>query len=332
MSRPRLALRGRVGLALCAILGVTAAGATGWVLLRHDLPSAADRLRLSELGDPLGSQVTFEVAVSRMPLLADTAPLYRVVRKNMTEGHAARLAARFGIPGGVTHVGGKWADCLFTASDGDLSLHVYTEPGCMKFADQLRWGGNAPAPIPPEEEAVKLSRAYLKKVGLMPEGDVFVSFVGVRSTRGHRSSDEGKLVTDPTGWGVTFRRRLSGIEVSGKGGLSVEFAAHNEPAFVSKVWRPVEKDRDVPLIGVAAALDELREGRAGFKWLDRPGTARIESVELVYWERPVVKRQMFFEPVYEFKGTFTPDAGAPAEAFKAYVPALGKAQEGDSED
>jgi hypothetical protein len=299
-----------------------------WVLLRRDLLPAPDRLRLSELGDPLCSGVTIEADLSRMPRLSDTAPAWRVLRQGMSKAQAATLAAKCGIRAPVRE--SDSAAWRLVAVEGDLALQINKEPGCLRFADLSRWGvpPKGPANLPDERHAAEVARRFLEGLRLFPEGDVFVGAGGPSHVRTRGAAEGG--TTEVIGFAVPFGRRLSGVAVTGYGGLTVELAADGKPAGLYQVWRPVEEDGSVRLIGVAGALRALKEGHAGCRWLDRPGAAHVESVRLVYWERRAEKRQMFFEPVYEFRGTFKPDNGSPEEAFKAYVPAVAGSGSGGS--
>lgn len=325
--------RRRRGRLLVGLGGAVCVVSLAWALARADGVRDADRLKVAELGTPLGSTIRFQGPAGGLRSLADTAPTYRVIGKRMSKAEAEALAEACGIDSGVQKGDVRSMGHLFVAGNRRLQLHVYTEPGCAKFADRTRlWVPNGSIVLPDEGDAAQGARAFLVALGRAPTGDVFVSDVGPTGVRTRRDA-EGNLVREPLGFSVGFRRRLSGYDVMGYGHTSVEFGSDGKPARFFQVWRAVEEEGEVPLIGVKAALSRLREGQAGFRGLEgRTGTALVKSVRLVYWERPPDARQLFLEPVYEFSGTLTPGQGGTPLPFTARVPAVDKERARDLEE
>jgi hypothetical protein len=311
----------RLALWLACAVGLAAAG--WWTV--QSLAEKADRLDLDDIGYDIFRDVRFELSPGGLPSIEPRASIYRVIRKGISVRQAETIAKKCGIHARVKKYSRWEAIDRLVASDGRLEFRAYREPGCISFMDIDRWGMyETPIGLPDDAEAVRMARSFLRKCGVMPHEDATLSpSVWASNTRGYVSKETGKHVNEAYGLGVGFRRRLSGHEVTGRGGVKVEIAYDGKPAGFQTVSRPVEKQRDADLIGVEAAYGQLAEHNAAWDGPDTPGTARVESVRLIYWERPPGLRQLLLEPIYEFKGTFLPNTDdTEPKPFKARVLAV----------
>lgn len=103
---------------------------------------------------------------------------------------------------------------------------------------------------------------------------------------------------------VYFSRTINGIPITGMDdGFIVWLGENGKLLRYKKFWRTLEKVGDIPIIPVDKAIKKLENGEV-LNPLQNPSDITINSINLRYYAKNWNKKEIYFEPVYEFYATF----------------------------
>ncbi|UZJ40400.1 hypothetical protein OO006_08470 [Prosthecochloris sp. SCSIO W1101] len=174
-----------------------------------------------------------------------------------------------------------------------------------------------------DEEAVKLSRDYLEKTGLMPanEKELRIDHVGgIMQMLSNAESPEKKAVV------VYFYRELDGLRVRNFGSsITVTLAENEVPAGVQYRWREVASRNKVGKRGFLDAEEVKKLVRDDINRVyAKDAEVTVDNIELVLYDNGGA----YIQPAYLYEGTSRSSAEGVADMPVAgYVAALSEIYE-----
>jgi hypothetical protein len=247
-------------------------------------------------------------------------PVFSVVPSTPKET-AFATAAAYGQPiaadadgGSNVPDGAEYIAAVRDATAGVFGIHAYADGNySLRYRDRspLRGMGKGTDEAPGVDETAAIATEYLKThPGLLPEGARLVEVVPIGTNSG--------LVQIR---GAVFQRFHSGFP---EGRFTVGVNSRGEVSMVSRNMRDLTRVDDYPVLTVAEAAQLLNSPsamREGLEAVDMVGAARIDKVEMEYWDGATAWQVGSVQPVYRFRGTIHNPVGSQA-SFTVTVPAI----------
>ncbi len=247
-------------------------------------------------------------------------PVFSVVPSTPKET-AFATAAAYGQPipadaddGSNVPDGAEYIAAVRDATAGVFGIHAYADGNySLRYRERhpLRVMRKGTDQAPGVDETIAIATEYLKThPGLLPEGARLVEVVPI-GTNGGRVQIRGAV----------FRRFHSGFP---EGQFTVGVNSRGEVCMVSRNMRDLAPVGNYPVLTAAEAAELLNSPSAmrdGLEAVDRVGAARIDKVEMEYWDGATAWQVGSIQPVYRFRGTIHNATGNRA-SFTVTVPAI----------
>jgi len=155
---------------------------------------------------------------------------------------------------------------------------------------------------PTKSEAPAIAEKALAAYGGLPK-DAVLSGVFISESITEKTSG---VITEryPILTQVFYQRQINGIPVVGERDIiSVDLGENGELLAVMKRWRTLEQTGEiVPVIPPEKASKKLLRGETYTK-CQSSGPFSIDDIQLSYYEKPGKLREIFLEPVWNFRDT-----------------------------
>jgi hypothetical protein len=292
---------------------------------------------LTAILTPLAAALTFlccgptnaaEVSIkAEMPAVKTSPVIYRMQTPRLGEkeviGRCNRILEQSKLQGASPEQFKPAADRLAMSEKGiEVSMNqAGTEFFLSNFA-ALKLTGKT-GRLPSDEEAIKLSREYLARTGLMPrnEGELKVGHVGgIMQMQSNGKEPEKKASV------VYFHRELGGLRVANFGSsITLTFGDSEIPAGVQYHWREVaarERVSSRSLLGADRVNALIKEDVN--RVFARNAVVVIDKIELVLHDNG----GEYIQPAFRYSGMRLAERkGFDEMPVLGYVPALAKVYE-----
>jgi hypothetical protein len=217
-----------------------------------------------------------------------SAPVYSMVKPDVTLEYVKTLGAKFGLTGEVTEGSENF---LIGEAETRTYLEVYKASGTFRFTSYSKLYPDTTPGLPSNDEALKIATDFLVERGLLPQGDVASSVdVGGR-TNGVPSH---LLVNFTHVIQLTGPGARHGVRIGDKGEVIEVFINPTNPLNL-----PVYET--VSLKTLEQAFKDMKSEN---NYSIPTGTAAVhlDSVGVAYWLEPIDTEQQYVFPVLIFRG------------------------------
>lgn len=277
-----------------------APGETGSALPAADLPT------MNEQGHTFEMSSTFEGNYDSVPT---EAPVYKMELLTYNADQVKDLAERLGVDGEVNDLGGD----TFSVESREAQMHV--TQGRVQY---MSFAAAEEGELQSDDAAITTAREWLRERGLLP-GDVGDGSVLSRA-------DEHQRII------VGFQPVKPSPLISSTPNVTVSMGPNGQVLEATNAWASLTQDQVYQLRGGDLAWEEVETRRA---WVDASlptddypagstigGAVVYNQLSLAYTSSGVPGENQFLQPVYVFRGDFTPDGAEKSYTVRAYVPAI----------
>lgn len=269
-------------------------------------------LYIPHSGSPSPEDVAYELNTT--PQLPNSAMVLKFKQPNITENDVRQLAQKFTLNGEIKY---EPRNGVYNIKDGAKLLWVETKTGKWSFQNQSKAYSNGESipNIPTDEEAKVIALQQVQNLDL-PVNEFKVADV-TKVTEEGAPGQPVKVLSKA----VFLYRQINNQSILGVSRIIVMVGDNGEVVGVSKFYKEAEPFNSYPLKTFEKAYEELRSGAASSNIPGKATNAKINNVELRYWEDAgAISEQPYLQPVYVFKGETTIDGKI--ETFDAIVPAI----------
>jgi hypothetical protein len=184
---------------------------------------------------------------------------------------------------------------IWSYADGNYSVHWRSRDPLRALR---RWDDQAPG----VSETAAAAQEFLDQhPGMLPEGARLVEVVAIGTNSGLDST--GHVLSFVRTRGAIFQRFRNGFP---EGQFTVMVNTNGEVCNLSRNMRNLALVGDYPILTPAEAEGLLNSPGAmndGLQGVETVGPARIEAVEMEYWDGALAWEMGSVQPVYKFSGT-----------------------------
>lgn len=278
-------------------------------IAKHSLRIAGIVLLTLSLALPLSAQEHQSIARSLFhlenELINEPARLTRYVTQEpriQTAEEVARLAKQFGLEAKVVERENK-----FLVKQDLRVLELFREKGTgyIRYSDNAELAAEKEVTGLQPDTLVAKARDLLKANNLLPESAVVL---GTRYSEFEQTGNKGEVIASgKSSLAVMFGFELDGMRVLGPGAKArVVFGDNDKVIGTSLIWREIEPEGEMQLIGQAEAFERFKQLWPPEK-VDNASIQTdifIEKIENALYAEPGMYPQAVLEPVYLFKGYF----------------------------